>query len=116
MFRKADQFAISQNNSIGVLPYLGKTFAISFQLVIHTLGTKSGDYNNIFHFSTGGDKEIYGDRTPAIWIFEGRTFQLSSAINGNANFHQNLTDFDFKTETWYNFEFSQILNDNAEVS
>ena len=115
VFRKSDQFPISQNNSLGVLPYLGKSFVISFQLSIHTLDTESGDYNNILHFSIGGDKEIYGDRTPAIWIVEGRAFQLASAINGNANYDPEI-NFEFETEKWYNFELSQLINDDAGVS
>ena len=110
VFQISSEVAIAKNNSVGVLPNLGRSYIIAFQLFINTNPTVDfslpSQLYNIIHFTTGN-----GHRTPALWIHAVRTapgtnFRASSAINGNYI----AKDIAFATVTgkWYNIEISQL--------
>ena len=85
---------------------LGIEYHITFQLFLN-----SADYGDIIHFTLGGNKGVYGDRTPRLWIFN-KTLWLASAIDGDKNyvFRPPLPSLN----TWHSIEISQ-LSEGSEV-
>eukprot|EP00092_Neocalanus_flemingeri_P072976 GFUD01089935.1.p1 GENE.GFUD01089935.1~~GFUD01089935.1.p1 ORF type:complete len:181 (+),score=16.01 GFUD01089935.1:85-627(+) len=93
-------------NQIALLPYIAKTYSVSFDVLINNLGNSS--YNSIIHFTIGADNSVYGDRTPAVWLYGGIGFLICSAINGNKD--KCYTDpIQRQVGVWYHVEISQYL-------
>merc|ERR1712034_223769 len=69
---------ITRNKVIAELPYIGKQYKISFEVLISKFEF-SQDYLNIIHFTLGQDAAVYGDRVPAVWIYKDKVFHISSA-------------------------------------
>eukprot|EP00092_Neocalanus_flemingeri_P011195 GFUD01012059.1.p1 GENE.GFUD01012059.1~~GFUD01012059.1.p1 ORF type:complete len:239 (+),score=25.94 GFUD01012059.1:75-791(+) len=97
---------IKRSNQIALLPYIAKTYSVSFDVLINNLGNSS--YNSIIHFTIGADNSVYGDRTPAVWLYGGIGFLICSAINGNKD--KCYTDpIQRQVGVWYHVEISQYL-------
>ena len=68
--------------------------------------TKS-EWANLLHFTKGQNNEVYGDRTPGIWLHVSNTKRLLVAFpqNGNKNFVCNSVEL--SEGSWNKIEFSQ---------
>ena len=73
----------------------------------------AGIVRNILHLTIGGNGEVYGDRTPGLWVRAGTKLRLGSAIDGNKDYH--FASPDISLNTWHSFEISQ-LDYGSEVS
>ena len=71
----------------------------------------TNSYLNILHLTIGGDNSVWGDRTPAVWLFRNKGFLISSAISGNYN-NDKLIYPPTQAGKWMHFEISQILTKN----
>jgi len=106
VFKKTEQFTIRRNNLLGELPFIGKQFIVSFQLFI--TAPTVGEFENIIHFTIGGDFENLGDRTPALWLTKGTRLYVGSAINRVPDYNME-TSFSLSLNTWHNIEISQLM-------
>ncbi|XP_065661527.1 uncharacterized protein LOC105843664 isoform X4 [Hydra vulgaris] len=72
------------NNMITTLPWLEKTFSISFKLKPESYPSTSG---NVIHLTTSGNYGQYGERCPSIWYRNDGYLIISTAIGGNGDFY-----------------------------
>ena len=112
VFRKEDQFDISSFYKLGVLPFIGKNYVISFQLFINKFEADSPTIHGILHFTSGG---LFGDVTPAFSIGGRDHWGVASAINGNS-FDLQFVKSKIATKKWYSITISQLLNENGKAS
>ena len=89
------------------------TFVVSFKLLLNKLSTHI-KWCNILHFFIEQDGSPYGDRIPGIWLDSGARFWVSSALNGNKDYNKHM-NLDVAENKWYNFEISQLPNDDGKV-
>ena len=109
MFKEIEEFNLSKGKELVVLPCLGKEYVILFELLL----TEVTSWGSVIHFTIGGNKNNYGDRTPGLWVSKKRKFSLASAINGTSNnqfWPQDKLDLD----KWYTIEISQS-SDGSQV-
>lgn len=104
VFQKAEEFTLRKNNLLGVLPFLGKQFVISFQLLI-TAATVE-EFENIIHFTIGS--AYLGKRTPALWLTKGTRLYVGSAINREPQYNME-SYLSLSLNTWHNIEISQLM-------
>eukprot|EP00092_Neocalanus_flemingeri_P072979 GFUD01089938.1.p1 GENE.GFUD01089938.1~~GFUD01089938.1.p1 ORF type:complete len:183 (+),score=21.28 GFUD01089938.1:85-633(+) len=99
-------------NQIALLPYIAKVYSVSFDVIINNLGTSK--WQSIIHFTkTGADNSVYGDRTPAVWLKDGRGFHICSAISGNKDkCYTDPIQIQRQVGVWYHVEISQYLSGN----
>ena len=101
-------FDLVKNNLIAELPYIGKEYKISFEILITKFG--SDPYQSVLHFGLGGNAEKYGDRAPAVWMTKDKYLLVASSISGNKN-HYYISQMDLKENKWIKIELSQTLTD-----
>ena len=70
------------------IPYIGKEFLISFELLINSITGE--EWQNVIHITTGDNSAKMGDRIPGVWVTGQKDLHVSFAINGKANFFKNL--------------------------
>ena len=109
MFNEIEEFTLCKGKELGILPCLGKEYVITFELLL----TEVNKWGSVIHFTIGGNKNSYGDRTPGLWVTKKGKFFLASAINGDSNKRFWPTDKP-DTETWHKIEISQ-LSDGSQV-
>ena len=99
-----------KNNLIAELPYLGKEYKISFELLITEFpsSSSSDNYFSVIHVGLGGDAGKYGDRTPALWLNKAKFLHITSSISGNLNHYYN-TQVDLDKDKWIKIELAQTL-------
>ena len=103
---------LAKNKLITELPYLGKQYKISFDLLITKLDFSSSDFLSIIHFTLGQDVSVYGDRTPGVWVYKDKALTVASAVNGNRNFAFNTAPPNIINENvWHKVQLSQTLLD-----
>eukprot|EP00092_Neocalanus_flemingeri_P021860 GFUD01023715.1.p1 GENE.GFUD01023715.1~~GFUD01023715.1.p1 ORF type:complete len:192 (-),score=26.52 GFUD01023715.1:1111-1686(-) len=100
---------IKKSNQIALLPYIAKVYSVSFDVIINNLGTAR--WNSIIHLTIGADISVYGDRTPAVWLNDGKGFYICSAINGNKD-KCYVDPIQREVGVWYHIEISQSLTGN----
>jgi len=112
VFQKDPEFSISHGQKIGELSSIGKEFIITFELFLTNVATS--EWSSVIHFTIGGDDDAYGDRTPALFLFYGKTVSIMSVINGNSNYQYDIDSeaLTLTTKKWYTFELSQLLIGN----
>lgn len=99
-----DNLAVTKN-------YLYQTFQVfykqwSISIDIMPIGIQSY-WSNILHVGIGGNKEEYGDQTPAISFAPDTTkIRIASAINGNKNFR--IDTDPIPINEWTQLEISQL--------
>ena len=72
-------------------------------------------WQNIIHFTHGGNNDYYGDRAPALWFhFDSNQLYVVSAINGNKNMEKYVA-MKLKLRLWMKFEISQSLDGENAV-
>ena len=64
-------------------------------------------WTEVFHFSQGGDREVYGDRIPFLSVNNKGYFHFSSAVNWNKNW---TWDYYFQYKKKYHIVIQQIRN------
>merc|ERR1712106_170880 len=106
-FKKNTEFAIARDQKIVELLSMGKQFIVTFELLLTNVATSG--WTSVIHFTIGGNAGNYGDRTPAVFISNGKTVHMTMAINGNPNYWTNIDELTLTTNKWYKFELSQLL-------
>ena len=99
-------FAVTRNHLYQTLPTLFKQWSVIVYIMPNGI---EKDHSNILLIGTGANNEEYGARTPAINVASGTTkLIVSSAINGNNNYHLGITNPILMHE-WTRVEVSQLL-------
>ena len=106
VFQKNTEFAIARDQKIAELSSMGKQFIVTFELLLTNVATSG--WTSVLHFTIGGNDAVYGDRTPAVFIANGKMFHIASAINGNSNQYYNIDGLTLTTNKWYKLELSGI--------
>merc|ERR1719250_476992 len=122
VFEKKQEFILTRNNKLGEVDFLGEEYTITFQLLL-TAGTPaptSSTAGSIIHFTIGGDCcGVPGDRTPALWVYNGTEIVLRSTIDGQANYGILPDQFPdlpaISLNTWHTVEISQLSNGSEIV-
>ena len=108
MDRGENEFVVSRNKLLGELSTLYKEYNITFDLMINSLVGET--WQNIIHFTIGGNADRYGDRAPAVWFHhDSNQLYVVSAINGNKNMEK-YVKMRLKLRSWMKFEISQSLD------
>ena len=82
---------MARNNLIKTIPTLYKQWSISFDILPLGTASKAVEFTNIIRLGIGGDTEVYGDRSPAIFFAPGTTaLHVTSGINGTVNVGQDI--------------------------
>ena len=104
---------ILEDNLLATIPRLGKEWRLTFDYKPTAISPNGG---TLLHLSAGCDNVQYGDRTPYIGHFDGKTTRLviSSAISGDQNKHVRLTQ-EPPLGSWTTLEASQRLEDGVYV-
>jgi len=117
VFIKPGEFAITKNNKLGEIS-LGRQYIITFQLFITAPlpADTPHVFGSVLHLTIGGnDHDVYGDRTPALWIYGGSTkLLLQTAINGHTLNSQSYINA-ISINTWIHMEISQLDNGSEIV-
>ena len=100
---------LAKNKLITELPYIGKQYKISFDLLISKFDAEV--YQSIIHFGLGGNAEAYGDRAPAVWVHKDKYLHVTSSINGNLNLYYNVQSVPLVENKWFKVQISQTLID-----
>ena len=109
MFLK-DGFAVTRNHLYQTLPTLFKQWIVTLDIM--PIGLVKNVYSNILHMGTGGEKENYGDRTPAIYCFRNQTtLRIVSAINGVTSYP--FISSPLPMHKWTRVEVSQLRQSNG---
>ena len=65
---------------------------------------------SMFHATISGDKNVYGSRVPAIWIYHnnGNVFlHINSAVNGNKAYEYDTPTTPIQLNKWMTIDISQ---------
>ena len=100
---------MAKNQLITELPYIGKQYNISFDLLITKFDTT--EYQSVLRLTLGGNINAYGDRAPAVWVHKDKYLHVTSSINGNKNLWYNVQNVPLVENKWYKIEISQTLMD-----
>ena len=87
-FQKKLPIKLANKKLITKLPYIGKQYKVSFDLLITKFDTT--EYQSVLRLTLGGNIEAYGDRAPAVWVHKDKYLHVSSFINGNKNLWYNV--------------------------
>ena len=80
---------MKNDNVIVTLPKFYFNWKVSME--IFPIGTVL-DWGSILHLTTGGDDQVYGDRTPGLFFNEGETsLYIDSAVNGHPKYTTDVT-------------------------
>ena len=101
----AAEMEILKDNLLATIPRLGKEWRLTFDYKPTAISLNGG---TLLHLSAGRDNVQYGDPTPYIGHFDGKTTRLviSSAISGDRNKHVRLTQ-EPPLGSWTTLEASQ---------
>merc|ERR1712215_32172 len=100
-YSRSGEYPITNSNLLTTFDTLEKTYKVSFDLKISS--SNSNGYHTVFQL-TNGPEGKYGSRTPAVFLIE-KKLHISSAINGNSNYHFNTQPLN--EDTWYNIVIEQ---------
>ena len=68
-----------------IIPQMAPTW--SLKISFNITGEAISSHQNIIHFTTGGDKETYGSRTPMLYLQRGSfNLMVKSSVNGMIGF------------------------------
>ena len=97
---------LTRDNLLITLPSVGLKYYVSFELLVtkHT----PGDWRNVIHLTTGGNKGVYGYRVPGIWLSSDHKLHITSAVNGVDNFIYNYGK-PVEENEWTRLEIQQIF-------
>ena len=112
IFQQNWPLVVKKDNMIVELPYMGKEYSLSFDLLINKFGPY---YQSIIHISLGEDIKNYGDRNPGVWTSPQKKLSIISSISGDPS-HNGVPE-GFEPEggltlgNWTNVDISQTLVD-----
>nr|XP_047137903.1 uncharacterized protein LOC100212432 [Hydra vulgaris] len=103
---------LKKNNLVATLPYLEKTYSVSFELMPRSY---SQGWKSVIHLTIGQNIGQYGERTPAVWFLHDGSGRLAiaSAISGNQNYYF-LTD-PLNLNEWSNLRILQYRNNGVYI-
>ena len=107
------QTRISKNRLLATVTKLQKQYSLHMEFMITELPPTNG-WSNIFHASISGNKDVYGSRTPGIWIrHKNGTMNPSvySAVNGNKDFFTRVNPIQLKKWIIINVSQTKVEND-----
>ena len=84
----------------------GDVFKVEFAITVTKIPSVA--YQNVFHFTTSGDYNVYGDRIPALWIANNLNkpeFFIASAVSGNRDLFKR---FDIELGKQYQITIKQF--------
>ena len=106
-----DNLVIEKNQKITTLPYLGKQFSVSFQLLFRYFPTVN-PYESVLHLTVGPNAGSLGSRIPGIWATKYRKLMVVHSINGNWKFGSEVSGMN--GSFWHSVSVSQELR-NGKV-
>ena len=86
------------------LPFIGKQFSITFDLLINKISGEA--FQSVLHLTMGHDIGRMGDRIPAIWVTNNKELVVVSAISGNMNYYHRFIPGMVENK-WMKVEISQ---------
>ena len=101
---------IKKNQLISTIPYIGKEFVVSFNLVFWDF--PSNMYESVLHMTRGGNAGVLGDRIPAIWVTSGQKLHVASAIDSTVNKWYDISGI--RKQAFNKVTVQQLLN-NGKV-
>ncbi|XP_065681907.1 uncharacterized protein LOC100201506 isoform X2 [Hydra vulgaris] len=96
-------------NRITILPWLEKTFSVSFKLKPRSYPSS---YGSVIHLTTGDNGGQYGNRCPSIWVRNDGILIVSFAISGNVDFWIPQTQL-IPLNVWSSIRVSQTQTQNG---
>jgi hypothetical protein len=85
-----EEIELKKNNFISRIPFMGREFEVSFDLLPTVFGT---GVRNLIHFSvTNRNVAVRGDRIPGVWLSSSNpsadknSLYICSDVNGNKNY------------------------------
>ena len=101
------EFQVTTNHLHQTLPTFYKQWSISVNIMPIGILTGENEWGNILRVGLGGDREEYGDRTPAIWFTPSTTkMSIYSAINGDSEYFIETDPIPINAWAWV--EMSQV--------
>ena len=91
---------------------LGKEYHLELEYFV-TMELNDGKWRNALHLTTGANNDVYGSRTPAIWL-RNNTLYVSSAVNGNKNYKIQL-DEPLEEDNWLKLDIDQFVDSTNKV-
>ena len=88
----------------------GHFFRIEFDITVHAL--PSGEWSNVLHFTQSENGAEYGDRIPAIFVYNQGFFHICSAVSGDKN---HCINFNFTLNVKYHLVIRQFENHDQKV-
>ena len=78
---------IKWGERLTIIPYLSTEWIVSFTLQLQNMATSQA-MCNVIHFTTGGDGNGHGARTPSLFLNGNRNqFLFTNSVNGNHNYN-----------------------------
>ena len=102
-----EELILKKGYLLTTVPFLWKEFKLSFDVFISKF---TSGWQNIVHFTTGGNDPDYGERIPGVWIADDKQFHIRFALNGNGDGGYRGTVA--TSGEWIHLEISQTLIDN----
>ena len=79
-----NDFEITKNKLVTTLENWGEEFTVEFEILVEKV--PSADWTNVFHFTTNGDGQYFGDRIPALFIHSYGFFYICSSLGPYPNY------------------------------
>ena len=100
------QIPIRRNNLVATICLLRRQYSVSFE--VKPTQFINNKWTNIIHFTIGGNGDVYGDRTPAVWFHKTiNRLCIVAPISGNKN-HAFITKALFTIGTWTTVDIIQF--------
>ena len=117
-----EQTRIMKNRLVATIAQLEKQYSVQLEFMITDNFSENGWFN-VYHATIGGDN-VYGSRTPAIWIryYNGNIHvQTCYAVNGKSKYGYNTLPGPVQLHKWIKINVTQtkVKNDyqfNVEVN
>ena len=110
----SEQTPIMKNRLVATIAQLEKQYSVQLEFVITESFSEDGWFN-VYHATIGGDN-VYGSRTPAIWVryYNGTIFvHTTSAVNGKSKDGYNTLPGPVELNKWMKMNVTQtkVKND-----
>ena len=106
-----DNLVIEKNQKLTTLPYLGKQFSVSFQLLFRYFPTVN-PYESVLHLTVGPNAGSLGSRIPGIWATKYNKLMVVHSINGKWDAYREVAGMN--GSFWHSVSVSQELR-NGKV-
>merc|ERR1719222_102057 len=103
-----NEIKLEKNKQLDELPYIGKEFAVSFELFLDSYPASDVPFANVVHLTLGENMVKMGDRIPAMWIRPTKEIHVASAVSGQ---HSSAASYPVESGKWVKVEINQKLVD-----